>query len=122
MEAIKNLNEPAGSHRTTIANYIEVCILFYSCCFLGCIACFMFCVQMHISFYFEYNVKHYFALSIFCLVSQRFYIPKQLVIYRFNVFIVYKSQIRWHYPAAYSMMDGATYICCNDPTTEYLNI
>ncbi|ONM29885.1 MYB-type transcription factor [Zea mays] len=27
MEAIKNLNEPTGSHRTTIANYIEVCIL-----------------------------------------------------------------------------------------------
>jgi hypothetical protein len=27
MEAIKNLNEPTGSHRTTIANYIEVYIL-----------------------------------------------------------------------------------------------
>jgi hypothetical protein len=27
LESVKNLNEPTGSHKTTIANYIEVCIL-----------------------------------------------------------------------------------------------
>lgn len=27
LKSVKNLNEPTGSHRTTIANYIEVCIL-----------------------------------------------------------------------------------------------
>jgi hypothetical protein len=38
MEAIKSLNEPTGSHRTTIANYIEVCklLLFLSSTRLIC--------------------------------------------------------------------------------------
>ena len=29
MEAIKSLNEPTGSHITTIANYIEVRVSFF---------------------------------------------------------------------------------------------
>ena len=97
MEAIKNLNEPTGSHRTTIANYLEVCILLLFLYLLRTrvIVCFMFFIQRPSPFIFSVMSNAISTLCL-CLVSQRFYIPDRLSDVG-SMFLVYKKQIRWHH-------------------------
>jgi len=94
MEAIKNLNEPTGSHRTTIANYIEVCILLLFL-FLSTfsrtyrlIICFMVCLHFHFPLLLNVNIIFLFCLY---LVSQSFLCTRYLVNNKFIVFYFDKS-------------------------------
>jgi len=86
MEAIKNLNEPTGSHRTTIANYIEVCILLLFLYLLRTrvILCFYVHYTKTITFYFECNVKRYVHF-LFVFGQPKILHTRQIVRCRFNV-------------------------------------
>lgn len=95
MEAIENLNEPMGSHRTTISNYIVVCILLLFLFLSGTkTICFMvcglstnehpYCVLLDnvaccclVSYLISFDA-HFCAISAFFFVSQRYYIVDRL--------------------------------------------